>query len=350
MPSLPTHAATAESFVLGLYAQALIEAYCAEGGTLDTLAEAVDVSLTWLCQLPERLSVDNYLQLIHAAQAITNDPHFGLHVGQHMHTSTFDVLGQAMLQADNLGQATEQVLALEGLVHTLGSSQILQEPGYIRFVWRCNYQQHPLARELTESVLAGIINFSQRLAGRPMPVMEVTFVHDQPQLASMAEYQRTCRSRCHFSQAYNSILVADEVLAWPIDLATQHTQSLFTPQTGSSPRSLASSAPLAHQINHHLAGVLAYGNPTLTDVARQYHMTQRTLQRRLKKEGTSFQILLNAVRGGLAEDYLKYSAMSAFEISQLLGFKEQSSFNHFFAETFGLSPTAYRQQHNQKKT
>jgi len=349
MPSLSALPATRESFVLGLYAQALIEAYSAQGGSLEALAEAVDVSLTWLCQPPEKLSVDNYLQLIHAAQAIVKDDYFGLHIGQHMHTSSFDVLGQAMLQADNLGQATEQVLALEGLVHTLGNSHILQEPGYIRFVWRCNYQQHPLVREITESVLAGIINFSQRLAGRPIPVMEVTFVHQDPQLASMAEYQRICRSRCHFSQAYNSILVADEVLAWPVNLAVQHTQSLFIPQAADAPRSPASSAPLAHQINHHLAGVLAYGNPTLTDVARQYHMTQRTLQRRLKKEGTSFQLLLNTVRAGLAEDYLKYSTMSAFEISQMLGFKEQSSFNHFFAETFGLSPNHYRQQHKQNK-
>jgi len=349
MTSLSTLPATGESFVLGLYAQALIEAYCAQGGTLEVLANALDVSQTWLCQPPEKLSVDNYLQLMSAAQSITNDHHFGLHVGQHMHSSSFDVLGQAMLQAGNLGQATEQVLALEGLVHTLGNSHILQEPGYIRFVWRCNFQQHPLARELTESVLAGIINFSQRLAGRPMPVMEVTFMHPDPRLASMAEYQRICRSRCHFSQPYNSILVADEVLAWPVDLAVQHTQSLFTPQTASAPRSPASSAPLAHQINHHLASVLAYGNPSLTDIARQYHMTPRTLQRRLEKEGTNFQALLNSVRAGLAEDYLKYSTMSAFQISQMLGFKEQSSFNHFFVETFGLSPSHYRQRHKQKK-
>lgn len=338
-----------EPFVLGLYIQALIEAYSVQGGTLETLANAVEVPLTWLCQPPEKISVDNYLQLISAAQSIVKDSDLGLHIGQHMHTSSFDLLGQAMLQADNLGQATEQVLALEGLVHSLGNSQIQQEPGYIRFVWRSNYQQHPLARELAESVLAGIINFAQRLAGRPMPVMEVTFAHSDPQLPSMAEYQRICRSRCHFSQAYNSILVADEVLAWPVNLAVQHTQTLFIPQGGNAPRSASGSAPLTHQINHHLAGVLAYGNPSLTSVAEQYHMTVRTLQRRLGKEGTSFQTLLNTARGGLAEDYLKYSAMSAFQISQMLGFKEQSSFNHFFAERFGLSPSQYREQHNRDK-
>ena len=334
-----------ESFVLGLYIQPLLEAYTAQGGALERLAQACELSLTWLCQPPLKISVEQYLQLITAAKGIINDDCFGMHIGQHAHTSTFDVLGQAMLQADNLGHAAEQVLALEGLVHTLGSSQVFQESGYIRFVWRCNYQRHPLARELVENVLASIISFSQRLAGRPMPVMEATFMHADPQLASMAEYRRIYRSRCHFGQAYNSILVAAEVLAWPVDLAVQHSQALFTPQgLGHSPS--ANPAPLSRQINEQLETTLAYGSASLAEIASQHHTTPRTLQRRLKKEGTSFQELLNTTRARLAEDYLRYSTMSSFQISQMLGFKEQSSFNHFFAERFGQAPSDYRQSHS----
>ncbi len=331
-----------EQFVVGLYIQALLEAYAAQKGNLETLAKSCDVSLIWLCHPPDKISIERYLRLLKAAQTITGDPHFGLHIGQHMHASTFDVLGRAMLNADNLGQATEQVLALEGLVHTLGHSQVYQEPGYIRFVWRCHYQRHPQVREIVESVLAGIIHFAQRLAGRPIPVMEATFMHSAPATTSMAEYRRICRSTCYFDQPYNSILVADEVLALPVNLTVQHTQSLFTPLASSHAKTGVTTAPLSHQLNHYLEAVLADGNPSLAAVAKHYHMTARTLQRRLAQEGSSFQQLLNTARARLAEDYLRYTKMTAFEVSQMLGFKEQSSFNHFFTDKFGLSPSEYR--------
>jgi len=326
----------------GFYTQALMEAFTTQGGRLEALAQAFEVSTTWLCHPQEKLSAERYLALIALAKQLCGDEHFGLHIGQHMHASSFDVLGQALLKASTLGEALEKVLALEGLVHTLGHSQVIQEPGYVRVLWRSYYQLHPLARELAESVLAGIICFSQLLAGRPIPVMETTFVHSQPQLQSMAEYQRICRSRCYFEQDHNSILVADEVLAWPIEHNTSQAHTLFTPNPDRAPQSSALAAPLSHQLSHYLSAILADGNPKLSRVAKHFNMNPRTLQRRLEKEGRNYQQLLNQVRCRLAEDYLCYSAMSALEVSQLLGFKEQSSFNHFFVEQFGITPSEFR--------
>lgn len=324
-----------------------MEAFTAQGGRLEVLAQEFEVSTSWLCHPPEKISAEHYLDLIAAAKRLCGDEHFGLHIGQHMHASSFDVLGQALLKANTLGEALEQVLALEGLVHTLGHSQVLQEPGYVRVVWRNYYQLHPLARELSESVLAGIISFSQLLAGRPIPVMETTFNHAQPQLQSMTEYQRICRSRCYFGQDHNSILVADEVLAWPIEHNTSQAHALFTPNPDRAPQSSALAAPLSHQLNHYLSAILADGNPKLSQVAKHFNMSLRTLQRRLAKEHCSYQQLLNEARRRLAEDYLCYSAMSALEVSQLLGFKEQSSFNHFFLEQFSMSPSEYRRSKSQ---
>jgi len=48
------------------------------------------------------------------------------------------------------------------------------------------------------------------------------------------------------------------------------------------------------------------------------------------------------VRRRLAKDYLLYSTMNTLQISQMLGFKEQSSFNHFFSDNLNMTPTEFR--------
>jgi len=320
-----------DQFVMGPYSQALLAAFLEQGGELEALASSVGVASSQLCQPASKISVDHYLGLFQQAKMLSGDEFLGLHTGQHMHAATFSVLGQALLKANTLGEALQQVLALEGFVHTLGHSEVLREPGAVRFVWQCHYQLHPQARELVESVLAGIIHFAKQLAGRPIPVLQSTFVHGQPKVASLAAYRQICHSRSHFSQPQNSILVADEVLAWPNKMA--QTQEVTPDALGST---------LKQKVIHYLEERLALGNPPLSEVAAQYHLTLRTFQRRLDREGTQYIQILNEVRRRLAKDYLLYSTMNTLEISQMLGFKEQSSFNHFFSDNLNMTPTEYR--------
>lgn len=338
------HSPSAEPFVLGFYTEALLGAFLDQGGLLDTLARACKKSVTWLCQPPEKISVDDYLELMSCAESILGDKCFGLHVGQQMQAAGFDILGQAMLKAETLGQATQQVLALESLVHSLGYSQVLQEPGHLRFVWHCHYQMHPLAAQISTSVLAGIIHFGQHLAGRPMPVMEMTFRHEIPNISeenTLAEYRRVCSSTCLFGQEYNSILVAEDVLGWPVNTGKLTVLRKTFP---SQSRSALDSDFWSNQLGQYFEYTLADGSPSLAAASRHFHISVRTLQRRLAEEGTTFQNILNEVRNSIALDYLRYSRLSILEVSQMLGFTEQSSFNHFFLAQQAVSPGVFRQR------
>lgn len=82
-------------------------------------------------------------------------------------------------------------------------------------------------------------------------------------------------------------------------------------------------------------------NLSLTSTARNLNMSERTLQRKLLSEGTSYQNILDAIRGELIKKYLE-KKVSFVEISFLLGFESQSAFNKFFKKHFGQIPTRYR--------
>jgi AraC-like DNA-binding protein len=173
---------------------------------------------------------------------------------------------------------------------------------------------------------------AQSLAARGVPVLEASFMHPEPP-GQLAAYRRCFRSRCFFSHPSNSLLLAEDVLAWPVQAV--NILAGVKPANCTRKFSLAS-------LQQFLVLALARGDFQLAHAAAYFHLSSRTLQRRLSQQGVAYQPLLKQQRLRLAEDYLLYSDMGLQEISQLLGFKEQSSFNHFFMAARGVTPTAFR--------
>lgn len=324
------------NFVLGFYIQGLINAFTLLGGDTGELSSHSAIDVENLRFSSDRVPVETYLRLLNCAQNLLAARGLGLAIGQAMQFSSLSHLGQAIMQAKTLGHATELVLAGEGDVHRLGHSQIIHENGNLRFVWYCHYQQHPLAQTLTETAFANIISMAQSLAARGIPVLEATFVHPEPQ-GQLDAYRRCFRSHCFFSQPNNSLLLADEVLAWPIQ------SSVTATQTGNNQNRFSINA-----LEQFLLSALAEHRFQLSHAAQHFNLSDRTLQRRLRQQHTSYQEILKQRRLRLGVDYLRHSDMGLHEISQLLGFKEQSSMNHFFTEQTGHTPSAIRQSNSEQ--
>lgn len=79
-------------------------------------------------------------------------------------------------------------------------------------------------------------------------------------------------------------------------------------------------------------------------VARRLHVSERTLQRQLERESTTFKLLRDGVRLELAEALLSNRVLKVETVAQELGFEEAASFSKAFARWSGHTPTGYRQQ------
>ncbi len=99
---------------------------------------------------------------------------------------------------------------------------------------------------------------------------------------------------------------------------------------------------MSNRVRDLLEECLPGGCTNADDVARRLNTSKRSLQRRLKEEGTSFQSLLDEVRQMLAKQYLDGSAISVPEISHLLGFRDTGSFFRAFHEWTGATPGEFR--------
>ena len=107
---------------------------------------------------------------------------------------------------------------------------------------------------------------------------------------------------------------------------------------------LAAFTPVStsHTVANRIIELLPDGPPSQKDIAEALHVSNRTLQRKLKDEGTSFIDLLQDARLSLARKYLAQPQRSIVEIAYLLGFSEPSTFSRAFKRWTGHAPAEYR--------
>jgi len=87
------------------------------------------------------------------------------------------------------------------------------------------------------------------------------------------------------------------------------------------------------------------GELGLNTVARRLAITPRTLQRRLARAGTSFEILCDQTRKAAAETYLTNTTLSISEVTYLLGYSEPAAFHRACRRWFGgITAQAFREQ------
>jgi AraC-like DNA-binding protein len=97
-------------------------------------------------------------------------------------------------------------------------------------------------------------------------------------------------------------------------------------------------------VRRALTAGLANGDVGLEVVARSLGVSSRTAQRRLLAEATTHQRVLDELRRDLAVRYFDENSMGIQEVAFVLGFSDQSAFNHAFKRWTGTSPSAYRKR------
>ncbi|WP_295748452.1 AraC family transcriptional regulator [Undibacterium sp.] len=329
--------------VTGAYLQPLLEVALARGVTLPALAQAADLPLAALSPLPETLAASDYVRLLDVAAELSNDPHFGLHVGESVKLGTYTVYGLILLSCHDFGQVFQQTLRYEGLAHDLGRSDLLIEKDLAQYQWHSHYPG--ASRHLAESVFAGIRVFGNWLAGAPLPAVPIAFCHPRP--ADCSEHLRIFGDAPIFDAPLNSASFDAALLAWPVPNADvgmypvlqQHAEALLKEKS----RAQADGGIVA-QLRASIINNLSKDQAKLALIAQELGLSPRTLQRKLSEIGTNFQQVLDQTRHELAKDYLRQRQLNLADIAFLLGYQEQSAFNHAFKGWFGLSPGSYREQ------
>lgn len=106
----------------------------------------------------------------------------------------------------------------------------------------------------------------------------------------------------------------------------------------------ARALPVTARVQRALVDILPAGDASVAAVCSRLAMSRRSLQRKLRAEGESFQSVLETTRSELSMHYLKRADMSVQEISYLLAYRDPNSFYRAFQGWTGMTPGQARAQ------
>jgi AraC-like DNA-binding protein len=98
----------------------------------------------------------------------------------------------------------------------------------------------------------------------------------------------------------------------------------------------------AIQVRQAIEALLGTGTCGHRQVAHALYMHPRTLQRRLRDEGTTFEEIKDETRRDLAQRYLAQPDLPLTQITALLDYSEQSALGRSCRRWFETTPREYR--------
>lgn len=129
----------------------------------------------------------------------------------------------------------------------------------------------------------------------------------------------------------------------PFVTANDAMWNIFSPALRQRMSQLEADAGLSERVRAALLELIPAGKTSLSDVAVRLGMSERTLQRRIIEEGTTFGDLRDRVRLALAQHYLEATTVRLNEIAFLLGFGDPNSFFRAFRKWTGRTPLEVRE-------
>jgi AraC-like DNA-binding protein len=198
-----------------------------------------------------------------------------------------------------------------------------------------------------ETTFASILKFGRNLLGEDAAFGELRFRHVAPPHA--AEYERHFRLPVSFEQPRDELVFDRALLDQPLEggFPALHRQAEYRAEQllQQMPRraGLAASIEDAYAENPRLV------SRGIESIASVLKLHPRTLQRRLREEGTSFAEVHDRVRYRTAMASLQQGEANLETLSEHLGFSDRRSFTRAFKRWSGVSPSAFRSHSRAEK-
>lgn len=145
-----------------------------------------------------------------------------------------------------------------------------------------------------------------------------------------------------FGSTRNAMTFHVDDLAAPFPGHSPEFLDLVTPGLAAAFAEIQDSDDIGERVKAVLKRSLASGRPEVAYVARELGMSERTLQRRITAEATTFRALLSDARRELSQQLLGDSALQIEEVTYLLGYQDTTSFYRAFRDWAGVSPGEWR--------
>jgi AraC-like DNA-binding protein len=289
------------------------------------------------------MSFDQYRLLIANALRLTGDPHLGLKFGQRLHVTGYNVLGLGAIASETFMEALRFANRSNAVINPSIQLVISEDKNYINV----NIEQtapwedaHLFIIDIQLAACHELVSMFDADVAR-----DVMYYVDYPRPDDLGVYEGYISGKLHFEYPYNRISIPEEFCYRPLPM---RNPTALKQAEGELQKFLESVNNQHQQLLLSIKELLtsrAGEIPSFEVVAEKFHVSPRTLNRRLGAIGTSYKEIVSEIRKRQATEYLSGTRFSIDEIAYRLGYREPSNFSKAFRRWTGLSPSQYRDKY-----
>lgn len=270
---------------------------------------------------------------------LTGNRCFGLHAAERAGPLQLELVEYGFCSSLNLRDACSRVNRYR---HLFDDDLVVEIPaqGKPRIVLRLlSFPRFPTT-QAPEFALARIVILTRVLFFEPewSPV-GVRFQHDGP--TDTSEHERVFGCPVRFGCEHNEILVPARDLDRRFLTADPMLGAYVASHADRMVERLARADHHTSRVRQVIDEMLKHTRPTLALIADEIGTGTRSVQRRLREEGTHFREILDQVRQEKAALWLEDGELSVTEVARRLGFSEPASFNRAFRRWTGMNPSEF---------
>jgi AraC-like DNA-binding protein len=278
-------------------------------------------------------------QVILEALAITREPALGLLLGERLRVNTHGIVSFALMSSGTVRQTVELLERFMPLRTSLVRIRHEVRGRELRVVCEEAYPLADVQRPVLEAVVLTMKNVLDYVTMGSCNVTRVCFPFPRPDYAELA--QELCRCDVRYGQSWAGFALPAKTIDLPLKAADPDAFQEAASICQRALENLNQGASLGVRVRRVMLE-RRNGFPSLNVTARLFHMTPRTLHRRLLDEGTSYKAILEDVRHLLAVEHLKSGRMTIQEIAYTLGYSDLANFRRAFKRWDGRPPSVYR--------
>lgn len=316
--------------------------------TLDLDIDIFDLEKNPDSLIPASIYTSIYTRVMWLLQ----DESFGLNLKQRAPTGTFRMMCLTIIHCANLEHALRRATEFNNFCNSLTGLPSNNNPPITRNTDGSAEYRFPSSSELVDIGIDGELisvahcvaiwrRFSGWLIGKNIELLEVRFQGSKPDNTDYLEQLFKCT--LSFDQSGNTFRFPATYLHSPL----VHTEESLKNFLRNAPYHLLASIEkddtgVIAQMKRIVGNDFSRDFPSVVSMSDQLNMSVRTLRRRLKEVGSTYQQFKDGLRRDAATNYLGRPELKINTISALLGFDEPSAFHRSFKKWTGITPGEYR--------
>ena len=299
-----------------------------------TVAEADDPDI--------RIAVRKQVAFLNLAADALGDDCLGLTLATEFDCRDLGLWYYVLASSETLGTALERAarysrIGNEAIVFEYRKGRVPSQ--------RLRYSGIPrhVDRHQMEFCIVAAIQMYRLLTGRQFSPTRVSMVHLREKGA--AAFTRILGTEVAFGSEVDEIVFPSDAPKLQLINADPRLNKILVEVAEdalSAQRRGTNVGPVRILVENAVTSLLPHGGARADRVAKKLGMSERTMARRLAKEGVSFIEVVQQLKATLARYYLEEETMPVSEIAWLLGFEEPSSFSHACKRWTGKTPRELR--------